>query len=332
MITLGEIFNKPKIELFLDCEDTKFYNSCREREKEIKNAVEMSLRSFDTYVQEFEKNRNKLSKWKKEWMGSCMMNLGNYLEYLIKELDKKKIEDYCKLEEKMGQKYIPFMPDVILLMINSYQGAVETDLHWIPDLVLSDSIDISIGNFDFNELEKYLPRRITEIENLFLELKAINYVSDHFDSVQEAIHCFKSNHQKASNLLLLTIIEGLVRSHGIYLKEKQGLTINPLDKRKYASLDSFLKKIPWKKDLQISDMRYGLLTGKHSIYKTPKQDVFSINLTERLGFLCRRFKENRNIILHGEETKYANPLNSFLNFSALKEVLLTIKEYKEIYN
>jgi hypothetical protein len=48
--------------------------------------------------------------------------------------------------------------------------------------------------------------------------------------------------------------------------------------------------------------------------------------------LCRRFKENRNSILHGEETNYSNSLNSFLNFSALKEVLLTIKEYHALYD
>lgn len=264
-------------------------------------------------------------------MRLCVTNLGDYLEELINELNKEKIEDYCKLEEKLGEKYIPFMPDMILLMINSYHGAVETDLHWVTDLTINDSIDISIGDFDFNKLEKYLPKRISEIKALVQELNANNFIITHSDSIQEAITCFESKHLKASNLLLITIIEGLVRSLGIYLKDVQELSVNPTDKRKYASLESFLKKIPWRNDLPINEIRYGLITGNYAMNKKLNHDALIINLSDRLGFLCRRFKENRNTILHGEETNYANSLNSFLNFSSLKEVLLTIKEYGKLY-
>ena len=261
-----------------------------------------------------------------------MTNLSNYMEYLINELDKDKIEQYCKHADAMGSKFIPFLSDIIVLMINSYQGAIETDLHWITDLTIGDSFDISNGEFDFKKLEKYLPSRINEIQKNCRKLKDVEYVNSRLDSIEEAILCHNAKHQKASNLLLLTTIEGLVRSLGIYLVEKQGLEINPLDKRKYASLDSFLKNIPWKKDIQINEIKYGLLTGNHSSYNLPKTEFTSTNLTDRLGFLCRRFKENRNIILHGEETQYADALSSFLNFSALKEVLWTIKEYQSLYN
>lgn len=265
-------------------------------------------------------------------MGSCISNLGNYLEELINELDRKKIEDYCKLEEAMGDKFIPFMPDLVLLMINSYHGAVETDLHWVSDLTLADSIAISVGDFNFDKLQSYLPRRVIEVENLVNELQSISHVNTRSNSIHEAIVCFKNQHYNASNVLLITIIEGLVRSLGIYLKEKQALSFDPTDKRKYASLESFLKKIPWKRDLRINDIKHGLLTGKLSINNSLNNDSNLINLTDRLGFLCRRFKENRNSILHGEETNYANALNSFLNLSALKEVLLTIREYNQLYN
>ena len=330
MITLGDLFEKPKVKLFLSSPNSKFYNSCREREKEIKKTISQALRTFNVHIQQFDKDRNQLPKWKKEWMRLCVTNLGDYLEELINELNKEKIEDYCKHEEKLGEKCIPFMPDMILLMINSYHGAVETDLHWVTDLTISDSIDISVGDFDFTKLEKYLPKRIEEIKTLVQEINTNDSITAHFDSIQEAIVCFNSKHLKASNLLLITIIEGLVRSLGIYLKDRQGLSVNPTDKRKYASLDSFLK-IPWKKDLPINEIRYGLITGNYSMNKKLLHDTIIISLTDRLGFLCRRFKENRNTILHGEDTNYANSLNSFLNFSSLKEVLLTIKEYGEIY-
>lgn len=178
---------------------------------------------------------------------------------------------------------------------------------------------------------QYLPSRIKEIQTLCQQLKNIDYVEKHLGSIEEAITCYEVKHLKASNLLLLTIVEGLVRSLGIYLVEKQKLQVNPLDKRKYASLDKFLHAIPWKKDLSITGIMHGLLTGCYSSYKGTEPKLVLVNLTERLGFLSRRFKENRNVILHGEETQYANALNSFLNFSALKEVLLTIESYQSIY-
>lgn len=331
MITLGDIFEKPKVELFHSAPNSKFYNSCREREKEIKKTIRQAFKTFNVHVLQFDKNKGQLPKWKKEWMTLCMTNLGNYLEDLIIELDKKKIEDYCRLEEKLGERYISFMPDMILLIINSYHGAVETDLHWVTDLTISDSIDIAIGDFDFNKLEKYLPKRSLEIKSLINELNKNNLIIPHLGTIEEAFMCFESNHIKASNLLLITVIEGLVRSLGIRLADKQDLTVNPTDKRKYASLDSFLNKIPWKKDLPIDEIRYGLITGNYLMNNKLKQERIIINLAERVGFLCRRFKENRNTILHGEETNYANSLNSFLNFSSLKEVLLTIKEYTIVY-
>jgi hypothetical protein len=332
MIMVSDIFNKPKIKIFPDSGTGKFYNNCKTREIEVKEAVSMTARSFNCHVIKFRDNKNKLKRWEQEKVRSCASNLGNYLEYLLEELDKTKIEEYCKDAEVLGDKFIPFLPDIILLMINSFQGAVETDLHWVSDLTIADSIDISIGDFDFNKLQNYLPARIDEIRKMSQELKEIDYVNQRIDSINEAILCHETKHQKASNVLLLTIIEGLVRSLGIYLAGKQGLQADPLDKRQYASLEKFLIKIPWKTDIQITGIKHGLLTGNYSSYKDEVQELVLSNLRERLGFLCRRFKENRNVILHGEETHYANALNSFLNFSALKEVLLTIKEYRAVYN
>lgn len=332
MVTVADIFEKPKIELFTNCPDTLFFKICIERENEIKKAIRYTFKSFNTHVQILAEQSSQLPKWKKEWMSSCISNLGRYLEQLLNELSRDKIEDYCEMEEAMGDLFIPFMPDLVLLMINSYHGAVETDLHWVSDITMKDSIDISIGEFDFENLKGYLPRRIMEVEKLVKELQNVSYVSTRSNSIHEAITCFNNKHYNASNVLLMTIIEGLVRSLGIYLKEKQALSFDPSDKRKYASLESFLKKIPWEKDLRISEIQHGLLTGKLSRNSSQTNGTNLINLTERLGFLCRRFKENRNTILHGEETNYANSLNSFLNLSALKEVLLTIREYNQLYN
>ena len=331
MISVADILNKPKIILFPELRRDVFYKNCRAREKAIKDAHKTCLRSFNTLLVTFKEKKNELTKWEKEKIISCSHNLGEYLEYLVSELDKEKIENYCLLADKMGNRFIPFLSDIVLMMINSYQGAIKTDLHWVTDLTISDSIAISAGTFNFNKLKKYLPERVSQIKELCKELKDVEYVQSHIDSIKEAIQSYQANRLKSCNLLLLTTIEGLVRSLGTYLVKQQELNINPLNKNKYSSLASFINNIPWKKDLQISDIKHGLLNGNFSNDKLSKTGLVSVNLTERLGFLSRRFKENRNNILHGEETKYDNSLNSFLNFSALREVLLTIQEYQTIY-
>lgn len=329
---MGQIFEARKKILFPNKTGNALYMLCKEREEGIKNDFDICLKTFNSLIITFKKNEKKLSKWQKEKCKICAGNLGRYLEYLAMELDQKKIENHCRLIDDSSAPILPFMPDIVLLLINSYQGAIETDLHWVGDLVLNDYIDISIGDFDFNRLEKYLPGRIAQIGSHFAELSHLDYVSSRVDSVKEAIACHAANQQKASNLLLITIIEGLVRSLGIYIASKQELTHDATDKRKYASLDSFLNKIPWKIDLSISEIKHGLLTGNYSSYGQMKEKEIKTNLTERLGFLTRRFKDSRNLILHGEDIEYANTLNSFMNFSALKEVLLTIKEYDQIYS
>jgi hypothetical protein len=330
-MTMGDIFEKPKRELFLDAPNTKFYNYCREREKEIKSTIRLAIKAFDSHVRMLMVRRDELPKWKKDRMKFCLSNIGNYLEELLNELDRTKIENYCKQRQTLGKLYIPFFADMVLIMINSYHGAIETDLHWVNDLTLADSMEISSGNYDYAKLEKYLPERIKEIENLLQALRNVDYVNSRVDHIAEALKVFKSKHYRASNVLLITLIEGLVRSLGAYLKEKQGLSIDPSDKRKYASLERFLKNIPWKQDLKIDGITYGLLTGNYSLNKSDRGNAHLVNLEERLGFLCRRFKENRNLILHGEEINYANHLNNFLNLTALKEVLITIKAYYGLY-
>jgi hypothetical protein len=330
MLTVGGLFDKLKVEIFPEINTNKFYQNCKFREKEIKKFIRICLTNIEHHIKELHQKEREVSSWKKIKIKSCVLNLSEYMEYLADELEKDKIEKYCITEKNLGAFFSPFMPDLVLIMINSYQGAVETDLYWITDLILKDAIDISSGNFDFKKMDKYLPNRIKEIQTLSKELQSVSYVKLHFDSINEAVTCYNTNLKKACNLLLMTIIEGLVRSLGAFLIEKQKLEIDPFNK-KYTSLDVFLRKIPWKNDFKINEITCGLLTGSYALYKKKKSDEININLQERLGFLSRRFKENRNVILHGQETDYAKPIHNFLNFSALKEVLFTIKEYQAIY-
>ena len=57
-----------------------------------------------------------------------------------------------------------------------------------------------------------------------------------------------------------------------------------------------------------------------------------INLKTRLDFLRRRFKDDRDLILHGVEHNYSTKWNLFLNFSALSHVYEVICYYDNLYD
>ncbi|MFA6151050.1 MAG: hypothetical protein WC716_07010 [Chitinophagaceae bacterium] len=329
MISVADIFEKPKIVLFTKGNNDKFYVFCQKREKELKDEIQIALFHFNTHVTILNKSRSELAKWKVTRIGECIYNIGDYIEHLVEELDRPKIEHYCNAMIQHDSD-LPIIKDIVLLMTNSYYSAIEIDLHWIYDLPMIDSLKISEGDFNYDLLKDYLPKRFVEVESLIQQLNN-TYVNTYAASFFEAKNSFVAGYTKGSSLLLLTIIEGLVRCLGVDLVKKQKLTIDPQDKRKYASLESFINKIPWKKDLKISYIKYGLLTGNIALYKSSNQEEIFVNLKDRVGFLCRRYKENRNTILHGEKKEYGDTLNSFLNFSALKEVLLTIQEYSHVY-
>ncbi|UWX56366.1 hypothetical protein NYZ99_09260 [Maribacter litopenaei] len=136
---------------------------------------------------------------------------------------------------------------------------------------------------------------------------------------------------RACNLLILTSIEGIVRTLGQYLIDKQNLEIDL--NQEFNSLDSYLRKISWKPDYEISDTKYKLLTGDWDFKRDnidPLKNI-NINLKQRLDFLRRRFKEDRDMILHGLESDYGKEWHLFVNFSALEQVYETFEYYMKKY-
>jgi hypothetical protein len=61
-------------------------------------------------------------------------------------------------------------------------------------------------------------------------------------------------------------------------------------------------------------------------------DKVKVNLKTRLDFLRRRFKDDRDLILHGLQDDYGRGWNLFLNFSALSHVYAVLKYYDDLYN
>lgn len=317
----GEIFplSVDKIEMY-----------CHIREFLIRKSIRDVWKMIETHIES--PGLIHKSDWKKYKIESCIYNLSMYLERLVELLDKEKIIEHCKtINRNPPLQFDYFDEDSILLGTNSYYGVIVADLYWLRVITVHDFIQLQKGKFEYESLEKHLPNLILEFHN-----KVIPYFlyRDEFKSfthsISEAIKCYELKFVKAGNVLLITIIEGIVRKYGAILAHKQNLKIDPSDS-KYNSLSSFLRTIPWKEDFKISHIRITTLNGDFpgiEIIRNYPEKYTTVGYGKRLEFLRRRFKEDRDMILHGLETEYNKPWRFYINLSALYEVYLAIYEYE----
>jgi hypothetical protein len=332
-MTIGELQNRVETKLFPNRPTNDFEKKCKAREDAIKQYIEICRTMIMHHIEKPQINSNNLSVWKKEKIKKNINNLIKYTEELAEELDKVKIEEYCR---NINLKFLnrAFDPDIIFLIENSYYGSVITDILWASDITVYEAMQISAGKLDMHELGKKLPDKVKETKKKILPyFKSSKRYNRHSSNLQEAINCYEKKFHKACNLLLMTTIEGLVRDIADFLNKEQRLNLN-LNTTKFNSLDSLLRNGGWKEDFEISSERLSLITGQDQTAKERSiptlEDPFrmrKINLKTRLDFLRRRFKEDRDLILHGLYHDYGNQWNLFLNFSALFEVFIVIKYY-----
>lgn len=336
MVTVGQIISAMETELFPGEPTNQFEKNCKERERLIKQWLDTCAIICDQHVKKPGFDFATLSYWKKERSKTCINNICDYISELVGELDKQKIENHCKT---IGFLKPIFDPDLILLSLNSYYGSLVADVYWISDLTVHEGMQIASGKLTLDALGSRTPSRISRIKEVLEKNKRkLDDYADHIETINEAFNCFEKKYLKAFNLLLLTSIEGMVRSLGLYLVQKQGLGVDPFDK-KYNSLDHFLRTIPWKEDIELSTTHISLLTGNytrnsHKNSLSPKTGFIQtqkVSIKTRLDFLRRRFKEHRDLVVHGQETEYNKPYHGYINASALEEVIQTILECGSVY-
>ena len=325
-ITIGELDKKLTLDIFTE-NDPKQY---LEREETLKRYINICFNHSIQLVELPHQESQKISYYKEQRIKRSLKRLSDYVGYLAHQLDKEKI-----IEHHKNQGIIPVSNldiDTSFIIANSYYGSIKYDLYWISNLRYYDALNIATGNFKIEDLSKYLPDSYSQFKNKILPyFKKLEQLKNFKGTLLEICKSYDSKAYRACNLLILTSIEGIVRSLGEFLIEKQNLDINL--NQEFNSLDSFLRKIPWKKDYEISNTTYKLLTGDWD-FKREKTDPFKniqIDLKQRLDFLRRRFKEDRDLILHGLESDYGKEWHLFVNFSALGQVYETFEYYMKKY-
>ncbi len=324
-VTIGEIDQKLQKEIF----DSEKEPNYKEREDILKRYINICFNTSLKLVELPLKEETSLSFYKQDRIKKSLRRLSDYIGYLTKELEKEKIIDFCSKKKFFISNYDI---DLTVIISNSYYGAIKYDIYWIKSLKYLDALALSTNKFDIEKLSEYLPESIESFENEILPyFKNDEIFCDFYPVLKELKSTYKIESYRATNLLILTVVEGLVRKLGVYLKEKQNLDFDPDDK-KFNSLDSFLRKIEWKKDFEISLNSYKLLNNDFDYKKDNSlTDKIKISLKERLDFLRRRFKEDRDIILHGLQNDYGKKWNVFINISALEHVYDTIIYYRNLY-
>jgi hypothetical protein len=334
-MTIGELQKRIETNLFPDKPTSDFERICFEREESIKEYIEICRLMIIHHIDKPSDKGGKLSYWKKEKIKRNMGNLIKYTEELAEELDKSKIEEYCRTPRFL---MTPFQPDIIFLIQNSYYASVITDILWAKEITLNEAMEISAGKLNIQDLGKKLPTKIKETKAIILPyLRKSKKYFRHTSNLKEAIGCYEKKFFKACNLILMTTIEGLVRDLAEFLNECQGLGLD-LSSSKFNSLDSLLRNVNWAKDFKISASQLSLIIGQDqtSSEKQPRSEdnplgYSLIDLKTRLDFLRRRFKDDRDLILHGVDPDYGKTWNLFLNFSALTHVFEVITYYDKQY-
>ncbi|MNJ84973.1 hypothetical protein D3C87_24370 [compost metagenome] len=343
-LTMGEFLTLLNTELYPNPQND-FEKDCLERENGIKNALDICGRLLNEHLQYIRSDEYVSNHWRDARFQKNLDNIQKYTALLIPELTKERIEAHCKTKkESLGFLFFqPFMLDTTFLMVNRIHSTLITDIFWTAEhLPYIDVMEIVTGQKGISILGKHLPDAHTFAKNDILP-----YVHDHsrygrhHSVIEEALVASDNNLFFSSNMLIMSTIEGLIRDLAMVLNSAQEHN-HDFNHRKFNSLDSLLRNGDWKDDYRISKRNLRMLTGDFEPYvsnssdpKVEHEDEHNtyefISLKTRLDFLRRRFKDDRNDIFHGQNSKFGTDYYLFINLSALKQLYYVLIYYDKLY-
>jgi hypothetical protein len=276
--------------------------------------------------------------------------------------------------------------------------SITHDLYWITDGTVGEQIDVALGKSLPDVYEKYCASKVNELRNTVIPFL---YNSKDYGAtaslLNDIVSKFQINSFLASNILLLTVVESMVRELGRYVYSKQNPSRSRDDAEKFVfqfqSLETLIIKGGWRDDCPIrltealmmaqyiddpyleravilakqnklvsdkinADLfeMYSMLplntkeplsdtlreklaaklqeskeTSKGLLVSSPDHTV-NISLTTNLHFLLRRYKDDRNSIVHGNYHEFNKGWKTFIYLSAVVKVFNLIKKYQELYN
>lgn len=280
------------------------------------------------------------------------------------------------------------------------------DVIWIDRITEDDIIQIAMNQTISGVIEKYYEEAISNVKEKTIQnlMRNENYKED-VELIENAINLSRKESFIASNILLITAIESIVRKIGLYVYKKQNPELDSTSIEVYIyetfmSLEGLILKGNWKDDIFVTDteieIKYGnILDPRISEHEeeimSQRFEFISLNrellhlsselgkdvtettktvlneeitsrllntikllepaieiknkITDRIyeknhkidfsilfNFLARRYKEDRNKIIHGKYSEYNSKYKNTIYLYALQEVERIFLKYHILYD
>lgn len=357
-----------------------------------------------------DENKALISQKKHQWQNHAVENNIKNLKEIITDINKdlknnKRIERYCLAKSGDRNNFLELFKQTnslsILGRVSNFTvpNSLLYDINWLKHFTIGEKFEISIGKKGPAILEKYWDYIMNHFIKIIVpELKKNKDLSNHASLIIDAINIAKNKSFIASNIILFTVAESLVRVLAKKVYQGQNPQLSEYNVQKhidnFQSLENLLKSRDWKNDIELKTTevvtRYDyineeeIIKAKEVITNAKKANIYveekieeltnflqqeinkktetvpkelketilgtldevrkmqndfidgkshttKINLRIRLHFLIRRYKEDRNNMIHGKFEGFNHKWKNYIYLSAIEQIYDVIKEYGKIY-
>jgi hypothetical protein len=314
---------------------------------------------------------------------------------------EEKEQAFQKLARNFSIAYSQGHNLFLLMEINKCSPRISyfNDLTWFKHGDIKEHLEYGIGKVDETVFEKYLPYqvdRIKETKNTFFTKE---FFKDDLILLDAILPLIEEEKFIPANILIITLIEGIVRKFAYNVFKKQNPNVSDADADSFAyirnrSLESLIESREWKNDIPIkfsellieyahvdhsivtdfekrfkihkdandriskkvskfqnllseqmenrtlTDDEFRIMVGKHlegmraeSKYLMSDEDkTVGININVFLDFLSKKFKEDRNNIIHGKYSFFKEKWRTLVYLTALQTLIEKIIWYEKYVN
>lgn len=312
--------------------------------------------------------------------------------------EEEKQEAFQKLSKNFSIAFSQGGNLFLLMEINKCSPRLSyfNDLTWFKHGNIQEHLDYGLGRVDETVFEKYLPyqlNRIIETKNSFFSKE---FFKDDLILLETILPLIEEEKFIPANILIITMIEGVVRKFALLVYKKQNPDITEEAANDFAyirnrSLEKLIKNPAWKKDIPLSYAEFvteyahtdnpiitsfekkfkshklandriekklsefQLILSQHmqnpnlsdeefkavclnhleglkdeSAYLMNEEDkTVMISINVYFDFLAKKFKEDRNSIIHGKYSFFKEKWKTLVYLTALQTLIEKINWYEK---
>jgi hypothetical protein len=165
------------------------------------------------------------------------------------------------LSRKLGILLSQGNSDFLLMEINrcSPRQSYFNELPWFKHGYIGEHIDYGMGKVDETVFEKYLPRQINQLAETKKSFFSKQHFKDDLILLEAMLTLIREENFVSSNILIITLIEGLVKKFTLGVYKKQNPRTSESEAEEYISnrsLEILIKKTEWEKDIPLTFVKF----------------------------------------------------------------------------